>query len=644
MKTARFRGCLIVFFSFFALPATLPAGTLDDYYLTRFGENSARSSMDTLPQVTAATERCGTSLRRGLRRDWKLLTTSAQSSLAKYLARPLLSGTELTVDSPSGRFRVHYTTAGADAATVDWAQTTARIFDDVYAVEVQKMGYLPPPPPSAGAPYDIYLQDQASSREYGYTQELSPTQPGGISYSAYTVLDRSFTSSIYAPYTPLESLQVTAAHEFYHSIQFGYNFYLDIWYAEATATWMEDELYDGVNELYDYLPAAIANSSLSLDSPASTATGGGYGRWLITRYLAEQHGIPVMRKMMENLALIPPPAGGGDIPMIPLLDTVLSREYSSSLASDYFGFSERIYSRDWMTHTNEIDPPATFIPGYRPLATYYSYPVTSSSFPTPSITLPHYSYAYFRLPVTSSGVRITSILASGMKATVFRSHTGSSLPPDSYQPLLNSSGQDTIYIPADATTGEIVLLICNPTAIDNLSASFTSVALPLTATMIVTLSGNGSGTVTSNPPGIFCNNTTCSYPFPGGVIVNLVATPGIGSLFSSWGGDCSGSEGCSLTLDGGKSATATFTSPLPARIGLTPYPDLQSAYDNAVSGDLIMLKEGVLPGSLHATTEKIVSIRGGYSPSYTAPGAPSIIQGSLTLGLGSIILQDLVVR
>ncbi len=565
MTTVRLTGRLVALFLSLTLPATLLAGALDDYYLTRFGEGGSRGSSGALSQATevaAPLERCGTPLRRGLGRDWRLLSTTTRKSLAKYLALPVLSGTEQTVDSLSGRFRIHYATSGADAATAAWAQTTARIFDDVYGVEVLKMGYRSPPAASTGAPYDVYLQDRASAGEYGYTQEIGPASSGSVSYSAYTVVDRSFSSSIYAPYTPMESLQVTAAHEFHHSIQFGYNCFFDIWYAEATATWMEDELYDGVNQLYDYLTPSVANSTLSLDTAVSTDTGGGYGRWLFNRYLTEQYGAPVVRKIWEELSLIPAPAGGGDIPMVPVLNSVLAREYSSGLSTDYFGFVTRLYSRDWTTHTNEIDPPTIFIPSYLPLATYGAFPVTSLSSPSPAVVLPHYSYAYFRLPTTPSGVTMAISRAPGMEVTAFRALTGSGLPADSYQPI-QSDGRTTIVIPADSGTGEIVLLLCNPTAGDGLYASFTS-------------------DVAISPP--------------------------------------------------------------PARIGLKSYPDLQSAYDSALPDDLIMLKEGVQVGSLHATADKRVTIRGGYSPSYTALAGGTIIQGTLTLVQGSVILDELVVR
>ena len=48
--------------------------------------------------------------------------------------------------------------------------------------------------------------------------------------------------------------------------------------------------------------------------------------------------------------------------------------------------------------------------------------------------------------------------------------------------------------------------------------------------------------------------------YDAGTVVALTATPAVGSQFSGWSGDCSGSSNpCNVTMDAGKSVTATFT-------------------------------------------------------------------------------------
>jgi lysyl endopeptidase len=76
----------------------------------------------------------------------------------------------------------------------------------------------------------------------------------------------------------------------------------------------------------------------------------------------------------------------------------------------------------------------------------------------------------------------------------------------------------------------------------------------------VTKLGNGSGTVGSSPDGISCG-TSCTAPFATGSSVILTATPAAGSTFTGWGGVCSGTSTCTLTMDATKAATATFVVP-----------------------------------------------------------------------------------
>ncbi|MGH2767031.1 MAG: prealbumin-like fold domain-containing protein, partial [Actinomycetota bacterium] len=80
---------------------------------------------------------------------------------------------------------------------------------------------------------------------------------------------------------------------------------------------------------------------------------------------------------------------------------------------------------------------------------------------------------------------------------------------------------------------------------------------PELATLSVAVSGTGTGTVTSSPPGIVCG-ADCLADFPGGTQVTLQADPDPDSYFAGWAGACSGTGDCTLSMDGAKSVTATF--------------------------------------------------------------------------------------
>lgn len=84
-----------------------------------------------------------------------------------------------------------------------------------------------------------------------------------------------------------------------------------------------------------------------------------------------------------------------------------------------------------------------------------------------------------------------------------------------------------------------------------------------TATLItylldVTKLGSGSGSVVSSPAGIDCGTTSCSSLFNYNTVVTLTATAQSGSKFTGWGGACSGTGTCTVTMDAAKSVTATF--------------------------------------------------------------------------------------
>jgi predicted outer membrane repeat protein len=107
------------------------------------------------------------------------------------------------------------------------------------------------------------------------------------------------------------------------------------------------------------------------------------------------------------------------------------------------------------------------------------------------------------------------------------------------------------------SSGDCVVTMTGMKAV---TATFTLNQYPLT----VSLAGTGSGSVSSTPPGIDCTTSSggsdCSTDFDHGTMVSLVAVADSGSIFSGWGGACTGSGGCTLTMTETKSVTATFDS------------------------------------------------------------------------------------
>ncbi len=93
-------------------------------------------------------------------------------------------------------------------------------------------------------------------------------------------------------------------------------------------------------------------------------------------------------------------------------------------------------------------------------------------------------------------------------------------------------------------------------------------------TLTITTSGTGSGTVTSSPVGTSCGSGCLS--FAAGTVITLTATPNTGSTFAGWSGACSGTGGCTVTMNSNQAITAAFnltgTSTVPQLAGAFNFP------------------------------------------------------------------------
>lgn len=498
----------VVVILLFQFTAIVSAGTLDDYYLQQFGDaKSIQLQKAVLSGTSEVTAQCGMPLKHSLKRDWNLLEQSTQKVLAKQLALPTLSGSEIIVNSSAGHFRIHYTTSGTDAPNIDtinsytglglasandWANKVGDVFEETYFF-YQNQGYH-----MASTPYDVYLSTPTMFGQllYGSTNSIDIVPLPGFpnSSSSYIEINKDFSNMIFRSYNPLQNLQITAAHEYHHAIQYSYTFYFDIWYAEATATWMEDELYDNINQLYNYIPAWFSQSKLSLDTAASTTSGGGYGRWIFNRYLSEKHGPTMIRSVWEqaaqkeNCTTTNNVKSCSDVPMIPILEDILSSvTFGTSLGNDFFDFAKRVYRRDaWTDHSYDISK----IHVYSPITTYAAGTINNAvSSPKPSITLPHYSFAYYKLTPTSGVNSLTIYInkTSGIQTALFKS--GNEI-------TANTSGTttSTSYTASSlGTTDEVVLLIANTTNSDGHEANFSTDGSLVEVTEPTTPSSSVSG-------------------------------------------------------------------------------------------------------------------------------------------------------
>ena len=80
-------------------------------------------------------------------------------------------------------------------------------------------------------------------------------------------IDNNYEEDGY-PTQGLMGLQVTAAHEFFHAIHFSlYSTYEASWLMEQTATWMEEQVYDHINDYRAYLQYFFIIFSVFIQKP-----------------------------------------------------------------------------------------------------------------------------------------------------------------------------------------------------------------------------------------------------------------------------------------------------------------------------------------------------------------------------------------
>ena len=203
---------------------------------------------------------------------------------------------------------VHWFTSGSDRATQGYVDRVARVAQSVLKT-YKAAGYRAPESDGTtggSGLLDIYLSDLGTQGLYGYCDsDETPRDPGPYDAPAYCAFDNDYQE--FPNHTPLQNLQVTAAHELFHAVQFAYDYYEDAWFMEATATWAEDELYDDVDDNLQYLSQSpLTQPGSSMDHFENYGVRQ-YGDWIFFRYLTERYsdakgGLPTLVRDAWDLA------------------------------------------------------------------------------------------------------------------------------------------------------------------------------------------------------------------------------------------------------------------------------------------------------------------------------------------------------
>jgi hypothetical protein len=202
---------------------------------------------------------------------------------------------------------IHWVATGADRPPqgIDSVEQVLATAQSVHETFLQA-GYLSPDPDGTRGGgtnlVDVYLADLGPGF-YGYTAAEPNSTQAPYNRAAYIVIDNDF-DGFGTPW--LATMRVTLGHEYFHAVQFSYDTWEDPWFMEATATWVEDELFDDVDDSRQYLSSGqLGRPGIPLD--AFTGDLNAYGNWIYFRYLTERwtdetSTLPVIVREMWELA------------------------------------------------------------------------------------------------------------------------------------------------------------------------------------------------------------------------------------------------------------------------------------------------------------------------------------------------------
>jgi hypothetical protein len=271
-------------------------------------ENYLRGNLAAIPDKERKPVKCGTFYNFLIHQYWHQLNSELQMLYLRKIEQ--IKQKEKSMLTASGHFMLHWDESESSDDSVplqdisgngipDYIDSAAVILDHVWEVEINQLGY-DIPPQSNGQPvstYHIYFSDL--SYMYGQTvfEYFIDINKSRTVSSSFIELENDYSEGFYSP--GLSGLKVTAAHEFHHAIQMGYNYQEEQFYFwEMTAVWMEDTVYPDINDYYQYLPIffqVINNSSFNLFNGSYP-----YANSLYLHMISRKYGIKLIKSFWED--------------------------------------------------------------------------------------------------------------------------------------------------------------------------------------------------------------------------------------------------------------------------------------------------------------------------------------------------------
>ena len=185
-----------------------------------------------------------------------------------------------------------------------YLQDVADVFETVYEREHGDLGWIEPISDGAlggctedawEGRTDVYLKDLGKLGLYGYA---APDAGQDTQHPyAFLVMDDDYAE--YGYDDPMEPLEVTAAHEYNHVLQYAYDVLQDKWMFESTATWMEEKVFPDVDDYHQYVGPWAQLSTMPITRFDRQDGDKVYGSAVFNRWLDDEYDESIVRRAWE---------------------------------------------------------------------------------------------------------------------------------------------------------------------------------------------------------------------------------------------------------------------------------------------------------------------------------------------------------
>jgi hypothetical protein len=303
--------------------------------------------------------KCSFGINAQIQSHWNEFSISQKTELLNLIQ----ADTTMECHTIIGHFRISYDTSATSArrpkllntsgpSWSEYVDSVGKIFNHVWDVEIDTMGYAPPIFQDGQSYYNIYIQELT---DYGGMQFDAPSL-NGQKCASYINIDNDY-QGFFSP--GINGLKVTAAHEFQHAIQvgsYGYWGEAELYAYELTATWFEDVVYPAVNDYLAYLHNYFYGFSSGLS--LNTLTYRGYERCVWAHFMAKKYGSGIMKEVWERWTQS----------FLASLDIVLAL-HGSSLRTAFAEFTDWNYYTADRADTVNYYPEGNLYPRYKPYQT-----------------------------------------------------------------------------------------------------------------------------------------------------------------------------------------------------------------------------------------------------------------------------------